>query len=265
MSLSEFSVKRKVTITMIVAIVLVIGGISFSRIGFDLLPEMEFPTLFIMTQYSGVAPQDIETLVTDPVEQAVSIIKGVKKMKSFSQEGVSVVSLELEWGTNLDVAAQDVRNNLSMVQDFMPEDVKEPTVMKFSSEMMPVNFMAVTSESMNTYQLQKLIKKVVKPRLERQEGVASVQLMGGEEREILVKVDKKGLEGKGLALSDIVMMLRAQNINLPGGYIEEPHHEFIVRSIGEYKDLKDIENTVVGIGSDGSSIRLMDIAQVANQ
>lgn len=265
MTLSEFSVKKRVTITMIVAIVIVIGIISLSRIGFDLLPEMEFPTLFIMTTYQGVAPEDIENLVTKPTEEAVAVITGVKQMKSFSQEGVSVTSLEFEWGTNLDVAAQDIRNALSLLKDFIPEDVSEPTVMKFSSEMMPVMFMAVTSESMNTYQLRKLVKKVVKPRLERADGVAAVTVMGGQEREIMVKVDKKSLEGKGLALGDIVMMLRAQNINLPGGYIEEPHREFLVRSIGEYKDLKDIENTVVGIGTDGSAVRLKDIADVKNQ
>jgi HAE1 family hydrophobic/amphiphilic exporter-1 len=264
MTLSEFSVKRRVTVTMIVAIVVVIGVISVSRIGLDLLPEMEFPTLFVMTTYQGVAPEDMEELVTRPVEEAVAVITGVKQMKSFSQEGVSVISLEFEWGTNLDVAAQDIRNALSLLRDFMPEDVSEPMVMKFSSEMMPVRFMAVTSESMNAYQLKKLLKKVVKPRLERLDGVAAITLMGGHEREIHVKVDKKALEGKGLALSDLIMMLRAQNVNLPGGYIEEPHQEFLVRSVGEYKDLKDIELTVVGMGTDGSVVRLKDVAEVVN-
>jgi len=252
MTIEEFSVKRKVTVSMIIAIVVVIGAIAVSRIGLDMLPRMEFPTLFVMTTYSGVAPEDMENLVTKPCEEAVAAISGVKKMKSFSQEGVSVISLEFEWGTNLDVAAQDIRNALSLMKDFLPEDVSEPVVMKFSSEMMPVYFTAVTSKQMNAYELRKLLRKTVKPRIERADGVAAVTLMGGEEKEVIIKIDRKVLESKGLSLSEIAMMLRAQNVNFPAGYIEEPHKEYLVRSIGEYENIKDIENTIVGIGMGAS-------------
>ncbi|MBW2261620.1 MAG: efflux RND transporter permease subunit [Deltaproteobacteria bacterium] len=264
MGLPEFSVRRRVTITMMIGILIVVGGISFNRIGVDLLPEMEFPMLSVLTQYPGVASEDIETLLTKPIEEVAGTVKGVKEVRSFSQEGVSVVQLDLEWGTNLDVAAQDIRNSIGLLRDFLPEDIREPLVLKFDTTAMPVMFMGITSESRNTYQLRKLVEDTIKERLERLDGVASAWVMGGEQREILVAVDRDELQARGQSLTDIVMVLRAQNLNLPGGHIVDRHEELLVRSLGEFQDVDDIGRIVIGMGMDRKPVRLRDVARVSN-
>ena len=265
MNLPEFSVNKRVTVTMLISIVLVLGGISFSRLGLDLLPELDYPVVSVLTQYAGVSSEDIENLITRPIEEAVSVVNRVKSVNSFSQEGVSVVMVEFEWGTNLDFAAQDIRDGIGLIRDFLPEDVTEPLVVKFDISMMPVMFYGVTADDMNTLQLRQLLKDVVKGRLERQEGVASVTLMGGLVREIQVRIDEARLEARALSLEQVVNTLRFGNLNLPAGRITKGYREFLVRSMGEYQNVDEIAHTVVGIvPGEGTPIYLKDIAEVAD-
>ncbi len=265
MNLPEFSVNKRVTVTMLIAIVRVLGGIAFSRLGLDLLPDIDYPVVSVLTQYAGVSSEDIENLITRPVEEAVSTVNRVKSVNSFSQEGVSVVMVEFEWGTNLDFAAQDIRDGIGLIRDYLPEDAVEPLVVKFDMSMMPVMFYGVTSEDMNTLQLRQLLKDVVKGRIERQEGVAALRLMGGLEREIQVRVDESKLEARALSLDQVVGALRFGNLNLPAGHITKGYKEFLLRSMGEYQNLSEIENTIVGMTSGaGTPIYLKDIAEVAD-
>jgi HAE1 family hydrophobic/amphiphilic exporter-1 len=265
MNLPEFSVNKRVTVTMLIAIVLVLGGIAFSRLGLDLLPDIDYPVVSVLTQYAGVSSEDIENLITRPVEEAVSTVNRVKSVNSFSQEGVSVVMVEFEWGTNLDFAAQDIRDGIGLIRDYLPEDAVEPLVVKFDMSMMPVMFYGVTSEDMNTLQLRQLLKDVVKGRIERQEGVAALRLMGGLEREIQVRVDESKLEARALSLDQVVGALRFGNLNLPAGHITKGYKEFLLRSMGEYQNLSEIENTIVGMTPGaGTPIYLKDIAEVAD-
>jgi HAE1 family hydrophobic/amphiphilic exporter-1 len=265
MNLPEFSVNKRVTVTMLIAIVMVLGGIAFSRLGLDLLPDIDYPVVSVLTQYAGVSSEDIENLITRPVEEAVSTVNRVKSVNSFSQEGVSVVMVEFEWGTNLDFAAQDIRDGIGLIRDYLPEDAVEPLVVKFDMSMMPVMFYGVTADDMNTLQLRQLLKDVVKGRIERQEGVASLRLMGGLEREIQVRVDESKLEARALSLDQVVGALRFGNLNLPAGHITKGYKEFLLRSMGEYQNLSEIENTIVGITpGTGTPIHLRDIAAVAD-
>ncbi|HID96081.1 MAG TPA: efflux RND transporter permease subunit [Candidatus Latescibacteria bacterium] len=264
MNLPEFSVNRKVTVTMLISIVVVLGSIALSRLGLDLLPEMDYPVVSVLTQYPGVAPEDIEELITRPIEEVASTVNRVRSVNSFSQEGVSVVMVEFEWGTNLDFASQDIRNGIGLIRDLLPGDITEPLVVKFNLSMMPVMFYGVTSEHMNTLQLRKLLKDVVKGRLERLDGVASVALMGGLEREVRVKIDKARLQARGLSLQQVVSILRSENLNLPAGHITSGYTEFLVRSIGEYEDAKQIANTVLAVNRDGVPTYLKDIADVVD-
>jgi len=250
---------------MLISIVLVLGGIAFSRLGLDLLPELDYPVVSVLTQYAGVSSEDIENLITRPIEEAVSIVNRVKSVNSFSQEGVSVVMVEFEWGTNLDFAAQDIRDGIGLIRDFLPEDVTEPLVVKFDISMMPVMFYGVTAEDVNTLQLRQLLKDVVKGRLERQEGIASVTLMGGLVREIQVRIDEAKLEARALSSEQVVHALRFGNLNLPAGHLTKGYKEFLVRSMGEYQDIAEIAHTIVGYtGGGGTPIYLKDIAEVAD-
>jgi len=261
MKLSDFSVQRPVTVLMITLIIVVLGVLFFSKLGLDLLPDIKYPIVSVVTTYPGVASEDVEELLTKPIEDAVSIIKGVKSVKSFSQEGLSVVMIEFDWGMDLDLAAQDVRDKISLIEDFLPEDADRPLVVKLDVKAMPVVGYGVTSKSLNSLELRRFLEDNVKDKLERLDGVASVQVIGGREREILVSLNKTLLESYGLTQSQVVQALRQQNVNISGGHITEGIYEFTLRTLGEYKDLEEIKNTVLCVRK-GNPVYLKDVAEV---
>jgi len=246
---------------MIALIIVVLGILFFSKLGLDLLPEIEYPVVSVVTTYSGVTSEDIEELLTKPIEDIVSTIKGVKSVKSFSQEGLSVVMVEFNWGTDLDFAAQDVRDKLDLIQDFLPSDADRPLVVKLDIGAMPVLGYGVTSKNLDTLELRHLLEDNIKDKLERLDGVASVQIMGGREREILVGLNKTLLESYGLTQSQVVQVLRQENINISGGHIIEGIQEFTLRTVGEYKNLEEIKNTVLCVRG-GAPVYLKDVAEV---
>ncbi|MFB0565508.1 MAG: efflux RND transporter permease subunit [Candidatus Aminicenantaceae bacterium] len=261
MKIPEFSVKRKVTTAMLAMILVVLGVIAFTQLGLDLFPDIEFPTVSVITVYTGASSEDIENTITRPLEQIISSVNRVNKVNSITLEGASVIMVEFEWGTNLDFAAQDVRDQVGLYRNFIPEEATDPLVVKFDIGQFPIIFGGITAD-MPTYELKELIEDEVAPRLERIDGVASAQVFSMEVREILVDVDKAALESHNLALDRILLALRMENLNLPAGYIEERHSEFLVRTLGEYKILDDIRNTVVGTTQAGQPVYLKDVAEV---
>ncbi len=261
MKLPEFSVKRKVTASMMAAILVVLGAISFTRLGLDFFPDLEFPTVSVITSYAGASSEDIENVLTRPLEQVVSSVNRVKKVTSQTSEGVSVISIEFEWGTNLDFAAQDVRDQIGLYEQYLPEDAAEPLVVKFSFSQFPVIFYGITSD-IPAMRLKTVIEDEVAPRLERLDGVASARVFSMDEREILVDVDRSALESRGLTLDQVMMALRAENLNLPAGSIVERHSDILVRTMGEFRKLDDLRRTVVGVTATGEPVYVSDIAEV---
>lgn len=174
MTIPEFSVKRKITVLMMIMIVMLLGVLAFSRLGLDMMPELEYPVVSVITTYEGVSSEDIENLITRQVEEVVSSVKNVKEVTSLSQEGISAVIVEFEWGVNLDFAAQDVREKLSWLTDYLPEDVDSPLVVKFNTSDYPILYYGVTGME-NTQVLREYLDDNVKPRIERIEGVASIR------------------------------------------------------------------------------------------
>lgn len=261
MKIPEFSVNRKVTTAMLAMILVVLGTIAFFQLGLDFFPDIEFPTVSIITVYSGASSKDIENTITRPLEQIISSVNRVKKVNSITYEGASVIMVEFEWGTNLDFAAQDVRDQIGLYRNFLPEEATDPLVVKFDIGQFPIIFGGITA-SMPTYELKELIEDEVATRLERIDGVASAQVFSMEVREILVDVDKAALESHNLSLDQILLAVRMENLNLPAGYIEERHSEFLVRTLGEFKILDDIRNTVVGATQSGQPVYLKDVAEV---
>jgi len=246
---------------MITLIVVVIGIISFTQLGLDLLPDIEFPVVSIVTSYPGAAPQEVETLLTKPIEAFVSSVNRVKNVTSISQEGFSIVMVEFEWGTNLDFAAQDIRDRLGLYRNFLPEDASDPLVVKFDVSQFPILAYGVTGP-MEILELRDLIDDMVADRLERLDGVASAEVYASERREILVSVDRAALQARNLSINQVINALRAENLNLPAGYLTQGYREFILRSIGEYRSLEEIGNTIVGATREGRPIYLRDIATV---
>jgi HAE1 family hydrophobic/amphiphilic exporter-1 len=261
MSIPEFSVNRRITVTMLIMIITLFGFLSFTNLGLDMLPELEFPFVSVVTGYEGVASEEIETLITKPIEESVGMVKGIKNINSVSSEGLSGVYIEFEWGTDLDVAAQDVRDSLSWVVDFLPEDADTSMVLKFNSASMPVIEYGVTGID-DTIRMREYLDKTVKPRLERLNGVAAAFIFGGKEREIQVLADPDKLKATGLSLNDVALAVQAGNLNVSGGHVETLKKEYLVRTQGYFEDIKQIENSVVTVTDKGKTVYVRDVAIV---
>ncbi|MBN2541663.1 efflux RND transporter permease subunit [bacterium] len=261
MNLPSFSVSKPVTITMMIGIIVVVGIIAYSQIGLELIPDLGYPIISVLTFYEGASPMEIEEFVTKLIEENISTVSRVKKVTSLSQEGVSAVMVEFEWGTNLDFAAQDIRDRISLFKDYLPEEISEPIVLKFDFSMMPINVYAVKGYE-DTGKLRELINDVVKDRLERLDGVAQATVIGGKLRIIEIELDKAKIENLKLNPNTIIQAIRFNNLNMPAGYIVQRHTEYLVRSIGEYESLEEIGNTIIGATEKGIPIYLKNIAEI---
>jgi HAE1 family hydrophobic/amphiphilic exporter-1 len=261
MKLPEFSVNKRVTTAMIAMILVVVGFITFSRLGLDFFPDLEFPTVSVITTYRGASSEDLEKTITKPIEQIVSSVSRVKKVTSTTSEGVSVIQVEFEWGTNLDFAAQDIRDQIGLYREFLPEAASDPLVVKFNLAQLPIIFYGITGNMPNS-QLKKLMEDEVAPRLERIDGVAAARVFATDVREILVEIDKSALESCNLSLDRILAALAIENINLPAGYLVERHADYLVRTMGEFQSLDDVKRVVVGATTSGEPIFIGDIAEV---
>jgi HAE1 family hydrophobic/amphiphilic exporter-1 len=261
MNLPEFSVKRRITITMLILIITLFGLVSFSGLGLDLLPELEFPFVSVVTTYEGVGSEEIETLITKPIEESVSTVEGIKEVSSVTVEGISSIYCEFQWGTNLDFAAQDVREKISWIADFLPEDADTPMVLKFDVSDMPVLEYGVIGME-NTKRLREYIDDVIKPRIERLEGIASVFIFGGKEREIQILVDPQKLKNTGTTLEQVITGVKAGNLNLSGGHVESWKKEYLIRTKGYYDDMDQARSTIITVSREGKPVKLSDVADV---
>ncbi len=260
--LVDFSVKKRVTISMLILIVVVFGLVSLFKLPLDMMPDLTFPMVTVVSQYPGVAPEEIERLVTVPLEGMVASVNRVKKVSSRSIEGASVITVEFEWGTDLDAGAQDIKDYIGQIKDFIPEGVKDPVVYKFSTSQIPILFTGVSGIE-DAYKLKKLLEDNVRERLQRIDGVAQCMVYGGKQREISIACDPIRLKGKGLNIDAVHKALAAQNMNSPAGYFTKSHTDYLVRAMGEFKSLDDIKNAIVGAAPDGfTPVRLFEVAEV---
>ncbi|NLP02718.1 MAG: efflux RND transporter permease subunit [Fibrobacter sp.] len=260
MTLSQFSVTRRVTISMLVLIIILFGIISFTKLGLDLFPELEFPILTVTISYPGAAAEDVEELITRPVEQVISTIKGLDKLNSTSSEGMSIITATFDWGTNLDFAGQDIRENISRIRKYMPEGIEDPMVFKFDVSQMPVIFYGVSGMS-STSELKTYLEQTLAPRIERLDGVAGVVVGGGKEREINVYLDKTRLDIYKISPEMVMAAIGSANSNVSSGHVKAGHQEYTIRTMGEYPDVKSVAGTIITV-INGSPVRVGDIARV---
>ncbi|MDR0330706.1 MAG: efflux RND transporter permease subunit [Chitinispirillales bacterium] len=260
MNLPKLSVTRRVTVTMLILILILFGVISFTNLGLDMMPDLEFPNLTVATAYPGAAAEDIEQLITRPIESAVASIKGIDKLTSTSAEGLSTVNVSFVWGTNLDAAGQDIRESISRIKNYLPTGIIDPMVVKFDLSQMPVLLYGVTGMN-NPTELQKYLEDVIAPRIERLEGVASMAVFGGPVREINVFLNKMRLDLYGIGPDAVMGVLMAANVNVSSGHVTAGHQEYLVRTMGEFGDINTIANTIITTVN-GSPIRIGDVARV---
>ena len=214
MNLSGLSVRRGVTFTMIYLIVVGFGLYSLTRLSLDLYPDISFPTVVVLTQYTGASPEDIETLVTRPIESGVTSVKGAKELRSTSKQGVSFVEVRFDWGADMDQAETDVRRALELVEQFLPDDVQDSMVFAFDPSMQPIVFTMVTGPY-PLDELRRIAVEDIEPRLERLPGIASAETAGGLEREIRIQLDTVKVAAHGLDVTKVIQAVYAENISSP--------------------------------------------------
>ncbi|MBN2009596.1 efflux RND transporter permease subunit [candidate division KSB1 bacterium] len=261
MKLTNTAIRRGVTFAMIYLIAVGFGLFSLMRLRIDLWPKLDFPVIAVISQYTGVGPFDIETVVTRPMEESLASVQNVKTVSSTSRQGLSLILLEFEWGTDMDQAEIDVRNNLDFIQDYLPEDMSDPLVFAFDPSMQPIMFLALGSKDYGLAELRRISEHELEPRIERIPGVASASTTGGLQREIKVLVDPVRIRAHNISIQQIETALRMNNLQLPSGWIQDKQREFTIQTQGEYTSIDQIANTsVMSIGT--TVVRIKDVADV---
>ncbi|HKY32445.1 MAG TPA: efflux RND transporter permease subunit [Candidatus Polarisedimenticolia bacterium] len=258
MGLIEFSLKRRVTVSMIAVALIVFGMVAFTRLPINLLPDISYPSLTVETRFPGAAPAEVESLVSRPVEEAVGVVAGVTRITSVSRPGLSQVTLEFGWGRSMDFASIDVREKLDLV--VLPREAAKPVVLRFDPANDPVVRLYVTG-GQDLYQLRYVAEEVIKKDLESTEGVAAIKVNGGYEEEIQVRVDEGKLALLGVSIQDVNAKLQRENINQAGGSLYESEARYLVRARNEFQGLRDIMDTIL-VSKDGRNVLMSDVAEV---
>ncbi|UCE18250.1 MAG: efflux RND transporter permease subunit [Gemmatimonadota bacterium] len=262
MSIARGPVQRPILTSILFLIVIILGVVSLSRLSIDLMPEITYPTISVITNYGNVGPQEMEELVTRPIEEALAAVQGVEEITSTSTEGRSMIRVSFDWGEELDVAANDIRDRIDRVLGRLPEDIERPMIRKFDLSAFPILIMGVSS-NLDPLILRQLVEDQVKYRLERVPGVAAVDIWGGLMREIHVDLQAAQLKALGLSPDAILSALRNENRNIPAGLYDKGNLEVLIRTQGEFRTLDEIENTVVTMRQ-GTPIQIRDVATVAD-
>lgn len=260
MKIAQAAVNRPVLTSMVSLIVIILGAVALSRLPIDLMPDVTSPTISISTSYSKASPLTMEELVTRPIEEAVAAVPGVQEISSRSTEGNSNVQVSFSWGTDLEAASNDIRDRIDRIISRLPSEAGRPSLRKFDMAATPVIMMGVTSQ-LEALELRRILEEQVSYRLERVNGVASVNIWGGRTREIHINLDPARMNALKVPLDQVISRIRSANVNQPAGNVYRGNHQITVRVPGLYENLDELRNTVI-MRRGGSTIALRDIAEV---
>lgn len=269
-NLVEFATRRRVTIAMVTVAFVLFGLIALGDLKVNLLPDMSYPTLTVRTDDEGAAPSEIETMISKPVEEAVGVVKGLRRLKSVSRTGESDVVLEFAWGTDMDKASIDVRDKLETLQ--LPTDAKPPVLLRFNPSTEPIMRLVLSprgaaatgeDELRRLNNLRRYADEDLKKRLESVSGVAAIKVGGGLEDQIDVSIDQDKLAQLHLPIETVINRLKEENINVSGGQVQEGSQRFLVRTVNQFKTIDDIRNMLVTTQAAGNSAQADAIAQMA--
>lgn len=260
MSLTALSIKRPTLIVVIFAVLGLLGVASYFSIGYELLPKMSKQIITISTAYPGAAPTEVENSVTKKVEDAISSLEKLDNIKSQSFEGNSKVIIEFKSDVNLNQAMEDAQRKINAIKSDLPEDAKDPEISKFSVDEAPIMKMSLTS-TVDNRELYEIVKQRIVPRLSKLAGVANVGMMGGEERQIRVNIDRKKLESFNMDAQQVLKAIESSNLDFPAGSVKDESNETTIRLAGKFKSPKDIEDVVI-TNNNGSPIYLKDVATI---
>ncbi|HUQ89687.1 MAG TPA: efflux RND transporter permease subunit [Vicinamibacterales bacterium] len=263
MWISDTSIKRPVFATMVIVSFMVLGIVSLGRLGIDLFPEVNFPFVNISIVYPGAGPEEVETLVTRPIEDAVAGINGVKRVISTSTEGFSRVGIELRLEIDPQAATAEVREKVAAIRERLPEQIKDPTIQRFDVSALPIATYAVGSSSLPSDRIRRMVEDDLKPLLGQIDGVAAVEVNGGQVRELQVNLDPRRLEALNLPITEVAAKLAADNLDVPGGQVRRDGKAVSLRTQGQYKAASEIENVILR-SEGGSTVRVKDVGEVVD-
>ena len=262
MWLTRTAVHRPITTLMAAVVILLLGFTALTNLSVDLMPHLQFPTVTVETIYPGAGPEEIETLVTRPLEQALGSVNGFERLSSRSLEGSSSIRVQFQWGTSLDTAIADMRQSIDKIADDLPDEIDPPLIRRYDVNDSPVMYLGVQSK-LPLPQLTRFIERNISPRLERLDGVARVGMRGEVRREIQVNLDRAKLEALGMGVNEVIAALAAGNVNQPAGDYDEGNLQRLVRSRTEFESLRDVEDLVVRRRAD-ALVRIRDVAEVVD-
>jgi HAE1 family hydrophobic/amphiphilic exporter-1 len=260
--LVQFAVRRPVTITIIVAVLCILGIISLNGLKVDLYPNFEIPMAVVYTSYTGAGPEDVENAISKPLESTLKSLSGVNSVTSQSSSGTSIIMLEYDWGTDLDAATLEMREQIDLISGYLPDDASKPMVIKINMNMMPVMQLALGSDSLSLAQLQKIADDIIQPRLAQIPELGQVDIGGGVTREIQVRVDRNKLENRHLSLSQVASALAQENFNQSVGDITQGSRDIFVRQLQQFESLDDVRS--VAIQTAAGAVYLHDIADIVD-
>src|SRR3954453_8462059 len=265
MSIPRFAIERPVMMAMISSIVILIGGISLTRLPVDLLPDISQPTVNVRVTYTGVGPLEMEDLIIRPLEQQLSAVSGLDTMYSSANEGNANIQLNFTWGTDLNEAMNDIRTRIDRVRNRLPEDADPPVVQKFDSNAAPIMGLALesTDGALDRVALRELAENVLSQRIERTPGVAAVTVGGGLRRQIHVNLSREKITALDLSVDRVVNILKSENQNIPIGEVYQGDRALLLRSQGQFQDLEQIRSLVV-LTKAGVPVYMRDIAEVTD-
>lgn len=264
MSMINTSVKRPVTVWMFMLAVMLFGMVGFSRLAVKLLPDLSYPSVTIRTAYDGAAPVEIEQLVSKPIEEAVGVVKGLRKISSISRSGMSDVVLEFEWGTNMDMASLEVREKIDTIE--LPLDINKPLLLRFNPNLDPIMRLAFSVPNADAEQLKQMrtfADEELKRRLEALSGVAAVRLSGGLEQEVHIELNQQKLSQLNLNADQIKRRINEENINLSAGKVIQGDKEYLVRTLNQFNSLEELGQVIV-YRNEQTLVRLSDIAVISD-
>ncbi|MFA7448923.1 MAG: efflux RND transporter permease subunit [Weeksellaceae bacterium] len=260
MNLPEISIKRP-TLIVVLFTILTLGGLySYTQLGYELIPKFEVNVITISTVYPGASPSEVENTVTKKIEDAVSSLENIKKLESKSFESVSLVMVSLNPGADTDYSLNDAQRKVNAILADLPEDVDPPSLVKFSLDDMPIVTLAATA-NLSSEEFYDILDKKIEPIISRVPGVAQVNLIGGQEREIQVNLDQKKLEGYGLSILQINQAIQMSNLDFPTGNLKTRENETLIRLSGKFKSLDELRKLVVS-DNNGVQVRLSDVADI---
>ena len=260
MSVSRLVVSRPVLFTIIFVVLTGLGLFFYADLPVEMMPEIEYPMITVITTYSGAAPESVEKSITKPIEEVLTSVTGVKELTSTSQEGRSRVMLEFDFGTNLDAATNDIRDKLDRVKRSLPDDADTPLIRIFNSSSMPIMRLAVRGDR-DLGELRYIAENRIEDRLSQVEGVGDVSTYGGQVQAVQVELEQNRLDAYGITIASIKSSLSKQNMELGGGDIEGSTKEYLVRTTGEFKNVEEIAQAVVAVRG-GTPIHLYDLGKV---